>query len=270
MGSVSGTQSSLIEKQDIMSSRFAVTQNMLEQVIGTRLVTRIEAGSEISKSERTAAKLHFPAAPMPAVRTKASLTRLQLEGSKVHSPRFRASFKVSKAAPLGCLDECPCRCHYRSVIRSPRYLSDCLGDFFLGCSNLPWCFSGFVQCNEQTCRRSRNSAAELRYFLPSWFSYAVANFSVSLTLRMLPLNIRLQSRHTVPYDSPILVCVQEGNVEGTRRILRSGTASLNDVDPYGLSLLYIRNFKPGAITYPSHLHLFIAVRRILLLEKFWT
>lgn len=245
MGSFSGTQSSLIEKQDIMSSRFTTTQNMLERAVGTPLVPRIAAGSKISKSEQIDAKPHFPPASMSTVRGKASLARLSSEDSQVHSPRFRASFNVSKAAPLGCLDECPCRCHYRSVIRSPRYLSDCLGDFFLGCSNLPWCFSGFVQCNEQTCRRSRSSAAELRYFLPSWFSYAMASFSVSFTLRMFPLNVCLQTRHTVPYDSPILVCVQEGNVEGMRRILRSGTASLNDVDPYGLGLLYVRNFKSG-------------------------
>jgi hypothetical protein len=249
-----------------MSSQFAVTQCMLEQAVRTPQVAPIETRSKISKSERIAAETHFPAASLRIVR----LARLHSKDSQVHRPRFRGSSGVSRAASLGCLDECLCRCHYRSVIRSPRYLSDCLGDFFLGCSNLPWCFFGFVQCNEQTCRRSRSSAAELRYFLSSWFSYAVANVSVSFTLRMFPLKICLQTRNTVPYDSPILVCVQEGNVDGMRKILQSRTASLNDVDPYGLGLLYVRNSKSGATIYASHLHLVVAVRRILLLERFWT
>src|SRR6266480_1936844 len=83
--------------------------------------------------------------------------------------------------------------------------------------------------------------AELRYFFPLWFSWAMASFSISFSLRMLPLNVCLQTRHTIPYDSPILVCTQEGNIHGIRELLRSGTASLNDVDPYGLGLLYVSN-----------------------------
>ncbi|KAH7015602.1 hypothetical protein EDB80DRAFT_708310 [Ilyonectria destructans] len=41
----------------------------------------------------------------------------------------------------------------------------------------------------------------------------------------------------VPYDSPIFICTQE-DLEGIKKLLRSGKASINDVDPYGLGLLY--------------------------------
>lgn len=172
-------------------------------------------------------------------RAKVSLARLHSDIQQVGSPRLRASFQVPDHGPLQCFHDCSCRCHYRAVIRSPRYLSNYLGDFFLGASNLPWCFSTLVQCNEQTCRRSKGPSAHLRYFFPSWFSASIASFSASFTLKMLPLNICLQTRHTIPYDSPILVSVQEGNINEIRTLIRSGEASLNDVDPYGLGLLYV-------------------------------
>lgn len=222
----------------MMSTRFEITQSILEQAVGSPLTSRSEAGRETSKSEQSTTESHSSAGSVALIRGKASLAHS--ENSQPHRPRYRASVTVSKATPLTCLAECPCRCHYRSVIRSPRHLSNYLGDLFLGCSNLPWCFAGFARCNEQTCRRSRSSAAELKYFLPPWYSYAVANFGIRFTFRMFPLSVCLQTRQTIPYDSPILVSVQEGDIEGMRRILRSGTASLNDVDPYGLGLLYVR------------------------------
>ncbi|WEW57922.1 hypothetical protein PRK78_003389 [Emydomyces testavorans] len=146
------------------------------------------------------------------------------------------------ATPLSCLEDCRCQCHFRSVIRSPRLLSNCLGDIILGFCNLPWAVSRFSQCDEQTCRRKRAPKTEVKYFLPSWFGYAVANFKVDFAVRFLPLNVRVRTLNTIPYDSPILVCTQEGNLEGIIRLLQSGAASLYDVDPYGLGLLYYASY----------------------------
>jgi hypothetical protein len=47
-------------------------------------------------------------------------------------------------------------------------------------------------------------------------------------------------RYTVPYDSPILVCVQLGDIHGAEVLFQAGMASIYDVDPYGLGLLYVR------------------------------
>lgn len=43
----------------------------------------------------------------------------------------------------------------------------------------------------------------------------------------------------MPYDSPIFVCVQNGDVIAMVGILSSGKASIDAVDPYGLGLLYV-------------------------------
>ena len=153
---------------------------------------------------------------------------------------FRAMMELPTSNALQCFEDCKCRCHYRTVIRSPRGLSNYLGDLFVGYSSLPWCFSSLVDCNEQTCRRSKRLASQLRYFFPPWFMRAVASFNMSFSLCGLPLNIRIQTRTTIPYDSPIFICIQEGDIDGMKNLLLTEMASLSDIDPYGLGLLYVR------------------------------
>ena len=43
-----------------------------------------------------------------------------------------------------------------------------------------------------------------------------------------------------PYDSLIFDFVQKGNVFDVMTLLQNGDASVYDVDPYGLGLLYVR------------------------------
>jgi hypothetical protein len=43
----------------------------------------------------------------------------------------------------------------------------------------------------------------------------------------------------LPYDSPIFVCVQNGDIDYMRTLLTSGVTSIDAVDPYGLGLLYV-------------------------------
>lgn len=45
---------------------------------------------------------------------------------------------------------------------------------------------------------------------------------------------------TRPYESPIFVSVQEGDIPALFRLLETGQATVHDVDPYGLGLLYVR------------------------------
>ena len=185
--------------------------------------------------------------------------------------KLRESLKISRDPRLQCLEGCLCRCHTRVTCRSPRYLSTYLGDMFLGGSSLPWSISSFFQCNEQTCRRTRNLDADIRYYLPQWVLTAVASFNLTFSLRMIPLKVHLQTRNTIPYCSPILECIQVGDINAVRTHLVSGKASLNDVDPYGLGLLYV-----GFCDLKCCNRLFISltsvfgVRCVLLLESFWT
>ncbi|KAI9791850.1 MAG: hypothetical protein M1816_003395 [Peltula sp. TS41687] len=163
---------------------------------------------------------------------------LQTRLAKTKPSPYHVTLKVSRSARLQCLDPCLCRCHYRSVLRSPRSLSSYFGDLFFGYSSLPWCLSSVVECNEQTCRRSKLSTAQFQYFFPSWFMSAVASVNIGFVLCSTSLNFCIQTRITIPYDSPIFVAIQEGNIADMKDLLLKGEASLNDVDPYGLGLLY--------------------------------
>lgn len=49
-----------------------------------------------------------------------------------------------------------------------------------------------------------------------------------------------------PYNSPVFDVAQKGDIGGMLRLLQNGDASINDVDPYGLGLLYVR--LPCALT----------------------
>ncbi|KAH8747948.1 ankyrin repeat-containing domain protein, partial [Diaporthe sp. PMI_573] len=44
------------------------------------------------------------------------------------------------------------------------------------------------------------------------------------------------------YDSPIFICAQNGDIEGMRYLWRSGSASIDVVDPYGLGILYYSTY----------------------------
>jgi hypothetical protein len=43
-----------------------------------------------------------------------------------------------------------------------------------------------------------------------------------------------------PYESAIFAVVQDGDIPSLMALLRNGNASIHDVDPYGLGLLYVR------------------------------
>ena len=163
-----------------------------------------------------------------------------LDTGKLHHKGIRPSSRASGPHYLRCLDECPCQCHRGVKYRSPRHLSAYIGDLFFGASNLPWCCSSLSECNEQTCRRSKSPSADVKVFLPSWFLSAMASLNICFSLQMIPLRINVQTRNTIPYCSPIFRRVQEGDIHGIRELLLSGKSSLNDVDPYGLGLLYVR------------------------------
>ncbi|KAF9771704.1 hypothetical protein IL306_010649 [Fusarium sp. DS 682] len=49
----------------------------------------------------------------------------------------------------------------------------------------------------------------------------------------------------VPYDSPIFISVQNGDIPGMRELLGQSQASIDVVDPYGLGLLYTVPLQKG-------------------------
>ncbi|ELR03483.1 hypothetical protein VC83_00155 [Pseudogymnoascus destructans] len=65
------------------------------------------------------------------------------------------------------------------------------------------------------------------------------SYSISLEATF---NKSTHPQYTVQYDSPILIYVQSGDINATRALLQAGMASIYDVDPYNLGLLYYASY----------------------------
>jgi hypothetical protein len=65
------------------------------------------------------------------------------------------------------------------------------------------------------------------------YSYDAISFEATFNQSTYP-------RYTVQYDSPIFICVQSGDIDGARALLKAGMASIYVVDLYNLELLYVR------------------------------
>ena len=175
-----------------------------------------------------------PDAPIAAKTSPPGSTQ-RLEGK-------RKTEALVKRRVLSCLGNCACRCHSRKRYRSPRALSAYVGDTSMNVSNLPWCLSNVVECDEQTCRRSESANAVVRYTLPKWFTSAVATFNVSLMLSKLPVQFSVESPRTIPYCSPVFKCVERGDLGEVQALMVTRKSSICDADPYGLGLLYYATY----------------------------
>jgi len=163
-------------------------------------------------------------------------TQRPIEGEKA---TFATALRSTRRQPLKCFKVCSCRCHQRSVVRTPRQLSLYMGDIFLGFSNLPWKFQSMAKCNVQSCRRSRNLQADMKYYFPPWLTINSIRFSLAFSIQKPLISISIETRNTIPYDSPIHLSILSGDIEQVKYLLCSQTVSLNDVDPFGLGVLYV-------------------------------
>ena len=228
---IAGGRSTLMERQDLqlalleeMTQRAPLTHSMPQEEDGHQML--IESGETKSLSvERDVEE-----------GKGSGDTQGHIEGGKA---TFVTALRSARRQPLKCFKDCSCRCHQRSVVRTPRRLSLYMGDVFLGFSSLPWAFQSLTQCNVQSCRRSRNLQADMKYHLPPWLTINSIRFSLAFSIQRPPISISIETRNTIPYDSPIHLSILSGNIDKVKHLLCSRTASLNDVDPFGLGVLYV-------------------------------
>lgn len=74
--------------------------------------------------------------------------------------------------------------------------------------------------------------------LTSLIHYSTATFSTGISIE------NTFNRNSIlilerPYESQVFLKVQEGDIPAVAGLLEAGNASIYDVDPYGLGLLYV-------------------------------
>ncbi|RDL31544.1 Uncharacterized protein BP5553_09753 [Venustampulla echinocandica] len=72
-----------------------------------------------------------------------------------------------------------------------------------------------------------------------WFDSSCNGYSISLEASF---NKSTYPRYIVQYDSPIFICVQSGDIHGAQALFQGEKASIYDVDPYNLGLLYYASY----------------------------
>ena len=225
---IEGTRNIVLEMQD---KQLALLRNM------TQREARLYEGHPTAKDG------HLPLDTESANwEEKKKLAETPEEGQNLRQIRGIASSTALRSARrrhLVCREGCSCRCHRRSLVRTPRQFSNYLGDLFMKFSSLPWGLHFLEPCDVQTCRRSIESEADVKYYLPPWLTVNAIRFSLVFSTHRPSISVSVQTRNTIPYDSAIHLAIQNGQIEQAKDLLCSGSASLNDVDPFGLGLLYV-------------------------------
>lgn len=139
-----------------------------------------------------------------------------------------------------CEQGCTCACHKRSRIKSPSYLNAVFGSLLVGYSAKPWVTR---TCDSADCR-SRSTTVTYTYAFPHWFLNRIVTLKMAYDQSRWPELCLRFVRVRPRYDSifaPTATSTDEVAIRHIQPLLRSGEASVRDVDPYGRSALHVRS-----------------------------
>jgi hypothetical protein len=107
-------------------------------------------------------------------------------------------------------------------------------------SSNPSKMSNRIVSDSADTRRSRHTrkvAFRVKFGAPAWFSSRVWDITRINAQAGWDLCFRTYNRR--PYDSEVLHCCRSGNLEGLKRLIQNGEASLLDVDVHGSNLISV-------------------------------
>ncbi|KAH7060893.1 ankyrin repeat-containing domain protein [Macrophomina phaseolina] len=130
---------------------------------------------------------------------------------------------------------CKCKCHKKSPPHA--FSNQLLGNLFLGYSSIPFFAS---KCSESDCQgrcMSRTTNMTLTYYFPAWVMAKALHFAYTYTPLSGP-TFGLAVRNLVSHNCGLLSSAREGDVDGLKSALASGSARLNDSDETGFTALH--------------------------------
>ncbi len=168
---------------------------------------------------------------------------LQLDDTN-HAQAYHVTGTVGTAS---CDNLCPCRCHIRTPLKTPRWLRGLCGYLFSDHIIVPGLSRRF--CNLSLCKQSGNGALRVSYIFPGW-----------LVRRMLVLSMTwkdisgpgatwtIRMPRIVPYYAPIWEMIRFDRGLAVRQSLNMSRASSFDIRHDGTTLLYVRNLSIPRVT----------------------
>lgn len=138
-----------------------------------------------------------------------------------------------------CSWSCPCQCHPRKNIESPRWLIDFLGNLFYSYTGTP--MLQLRQCNYPGCQQRETVSCQLTYHFPQWLMKKTFTFTACFrNLGGLCGSWSIGFPRTISASHNVWRCIEQGQYEELLQILREGKIMVNDMaDDDGTSLLLV-------------------------------
>lgn len=124
-----------------------------------------------------------------------------------------------------CKAWCPCACHSRSKVKTPKFLERIIGEMFIGYTGLPYVNN---PCNKRYCERRQTPFVTMDYWFPSWWM----TYIVKMTFAYQPMagpQMNMTTLRRVPETAQCFLFAMEGDIEGVKALLVSDKASTRDV-----------------------------------------
>lgn len=155
------------------------------------------------------------------------------------SAYIRAS--VSKGP---CHWNCPCQCHPRKGMESPRWLTEVLGTLFY--SHTGTTLLRLRPCNYPACTQRENASCQLTYHFPRWMVKRAFMFTASYRdLGGISASWSIGLPRTISASHKAWQCIERYESDEFLRLLRGRFISSNDMaDDDGTPLLVVSHKKP--------------------------
>lgn len=149
---------------------------------------------------------------------------VQIPGLLTHLPALRA-LRIRVDQHYRCSKACPCLCHKRYRIETPRTVANLIGSI-----KFSWpTYKPQDICDRRACRSISRSLFNFEYHFPRWLLGRILYLSCFFSQQKRP-ELTLRVLQVRPMNSEIFRFVSENMVDQVHQMLTTGQASLFDVD----------------------------------------
>jgi hypothetical protein len=156
----------------------------------------------------------------------------------------RFDYNAASQSSIGkgtCYWSCPCQCHPRKNLESPRWLSELLGILFYSYTGTP--LFQLRPCNYAACQQRKTISCHLTYHFPQWLMKSTFMFTTCFQdLSGLSGSWSIGFPRSISASHDVWRCIEQGQYEEISQIIKKGTLMVNDMaDDDGTSLLLVSN-----------------------------
>ena len=132
---------------------------------------------------------------------------------------------------------CPCRCHRRSLFKTPSWVTSLIGSIVLHTNGTV--FQSRQPCNLGICSRSGSNSTQLTYMAPSWAFMRAITIQLGRKTMNDMGRYFLYSPTVIPFSSSVWAIIEMGDLEQLKELLCKRMIAPFDVGIHGSPLLKV-------------------------------